>query len=100
MYRRSEAVTASQQLSKLSEEKAELETRLQELGDAHALVSHQKGELEASLEAVRQQLSDTQDKLAAAEVGGLGNPCWSRLFEQLWVFQEGGSSFHSDAVAN
>ena len=36
--------------------------------DAHALLSHQKGEVEAELESLREQLSTTQDSLAAAEV--------------------------------
>ena len=40
--------------------------------DAHALLTHQKGEVDAELETAREALAQAQDALAAAEVGGWG----------------------------
>lgn len=37
--------------------------------DAHALLTHQKGEVDAELAGVREALTAAQDALAAAEVG-------------------------------
>lgn len=42
--------------------------------DAHGLLTHQKGEVDAELATVRETLATAQDALAAAEVGG--GDCW------------------------
>lgn len=75
---RGELAGVEETLAAASAAKAGLEQELEEVRDAQALLSHQKGELEGELEATRQQLADCQarlgdcqEKLGAAEVGRL-----------------------------
>jgi len=52
----------------LSPALAHMPSCLPACSDAHALLQHQKGEVDAELEGVRATLSKAQDELAAAEV--------------------------------
>lgn len=90
---RSEVEAAAQQQAELERQRADLEAKLHELGDAHALLAHQKGEVEAALEAAQSQLAEEREARAAAEVqreerggrggGGLKEPVWRRLATRL-----------------